>query len=279
MADVMKSGLADKVVLVTGASGGIGSGIARTFAAEGAKVILHYRSNQTAVEQLQQELKEVESLPIQADLSKEVETEALFQRALNHFGQIDTLVANAGAWELRDVPMHQMSLAQWQATLDNLLTGVFLTLRAFMRHVEQVKRGNAVLIGSTAAVFGEAGHADYAAAKSALAYGLTRTIKNELGRLAPHTSDYCGGRINCVCPGWTLVPRTASKLKDEEIASKVGTTLALPKVARPEDIANMVVFLASDRLAGHITGETMVVSAGMEGRSLWGPHEIETALM
>ncbi|XOV70243.1 MAG: SDR family NAD(P)-dependent oxidoreductase [Verrucomicrobiota bacterium] len=275
----MNSGLKNKVVLVTGASGGIGSGIARAFAAEGTHVILHYRSNRTAVEQLKQELGDVECLTLQADLSREDETEALFQRALKHFGRIDTLVANAGAWELRDVPMHQMSLAQWQATLDNLLTGVFLSLRAFLQHVEQTQRGNAVLIASTAAVFGEAGHADYAAAKSALAYGLTSTIKNELGRLAPHTQDYCGGRINCVCPGWTVVPRTASKLMDEETARKVAATLSLPKVARPDDIANMVVFLASDRLAGHITGERVVVSGGMEGRQLWGAQEVDPSLM
>ena len=275
----MKSGLEDKIVLVTGASGGIGSGIARAFAAEGARLILHYRSNQSAVEGLRQELGDVETLSLQADLSNEEEVESLFNRALAHFGRIDTLVANAGGWELQDVPMHQMSLRQWKQTLDNLLTGVFLSLRSFLQHVERSKRGNAILIGSTAAVFGEAGHADYAAAKSALAYGLTRTIKNELGRLAPHSRDYCGGRINCVCPGWTIVPRTASKLKDEDTARKVGSTLALPKVARPEDIANMVVFLASDRLAGHITGETMVVSAGMEGRQLWGEDEINSDLM
>src|SRR5437870_4049731 len=131
------------------------------------------------------------------------------------------------------------------------------------------KRGNAVLIASTAAVFGEAGHADYAAAKSAMAFGLTRSLKNEIAQLAPTTRDYCGGRVNCVCPGWTIVPRTAAKLRDTKAVRRVTATMALKKVARPEDIASAVVFFASDLLAGHITGETIVIAGGMEGRLLW----------
>jgi 3-oxoacyl-[acyl-carrier protein] reductase len=151
-------------------------------------------------------------------------------------------------------------------------------VREFFRIVAKQKRGNAVLIGSTAAVFGEAGHADYASAKAAMAFGLTRSLKNELARLAPHTRDYCGGRINCVCPGWTAVPRTAGKLADARVVRKVTATMALPKVARPEDIASAVVFLSSDALAGHLTGQTLVIAGGMEGRLLWQPDEIHPAL-
>ena len=135
-----------------------------------------------------------------------------------------------------------------------------------------------MLIGSTAAIFGEAGHADYAAAKSAMAFGLTRSLKNELARLAPHTRDYCGGRINCVCPGWTIVPRNKEKLGDTKAIRKVASTMALPKIARPNDIASAVVFLASDALAGHITGQTQVIAGGMEGRILWCAEEIDPRL-
>ena len=131
-----------------------------------------------------------------------------------------------------------MSLKQWRTTLDAVLTSAFLSLREFFRFVAKQKRGNAVLIASTAGVFGEAGHADYAAAKSAMAFGLTRTLKNEIARLAPHTAQYCGGRINCVCPGWTVVPRSAAKLKDAAAIRKVTATMALPQLARPGDIAN-----------------------------------------
>jgi 3-oxoacyl-[acyl-carrier protein] reductase len=134
-------------------------------------------------------------------------------------------------------------------------------------------------VASTAAVFGEAGHTDYSAAKAAIAYGFTRSLKNEIVRLAPHTRDYCGGRVNCVCPGWTVVPRLAAKLTDRKTIRKVVATMALPHLARPEDIANAVVFLSSDTLARHITGQILVIAGGMEGRQLWEPEQIDPGLV
>jgi 3-oxoacyl-[acyl-carrier protein] reductase len=274
----MQTKLRDRVVLVTGASGGIGSALARGFAAEGAKLILHCHRNLADARRLQKELASVASLVIAADLTKETAVKKMFAQAVKHFGRVDTLVANAGQWEKRDVSLHQMSLAQWRATQDGVLTSAFLCTREFFRLVARQKTGNAVLVGSTAAVFGEAGHADYAAAKAALAYGFTRTLKNEIARIAPHTKNYCGGRINCVCPGWTVVPRNAPKLKVAAMVRKVTATMALPKIARPEDIANAVVFLSSDELAGHITGQTLVIAGGMEGRTLWQAGEIDPAI-
>ena len=175
--------------------------------------------------------------------------------------------------------MHLMSLRQWRRTLDGVLTTTFLTVREFLRLVAKQKHGNAILIGSTAAVFGEAGHADYSAGKAAIAFGLTRSLKNEMVRLAPHTRDYCGGRVNCICPGWTVVPRLAAKLGDATSVRKVTATMALPQLARPEDIANAAVFLASDSLARHITGQTLVIAGGMEGRLLWGPGEVDASIV
>jgi len=264
--------------MITGASGGIGAGIARRFADEGAKLILHYRSGKDRAQALQRELGGVESVLIRADLRKEQETSVLFSKALQKFGRIDTLVANAGEWETRDVPFHQMSLGQWRQTLSGVLDTVFLSVRAFLKQVAIQREGNAILIGSTAAVFGEAGHADYAAGKSAIAYGLTRSLKNEIARIAPHTGDYCGGRINCICPGWTRVPRLARKLNDQKAIRKVTATMALPQLGCPEDIGNAAVFLASDKLARHITGQTMVIAGGMEGRWLWQPEEVNPAI-
>jgi 3-oxoacyl-[acyl-carrier protein] reductase len=270
--------LHDKVVLITGASGGIGAAIVQAFAAEGATLVLNAHRNAANARKLQQQLGPVKSLVLTADLTKEAAVQKLFAATLKKFGRVDTLIANAGGWETRDVPLHAMSLSQWRQTLDGVLTSAFLCTREFFRVVAKQKSGNAVLIGSTAAVFGEAGHADYAAAKAALTYGLTRTLKNELARLAPHTKDYCGGRINCVCPGWTVVPRNEAKLGDAQVVRKVTATMALPKIARPEDIANTVVFLSSDKLAGHITGQTLVVAGGMEGRTLWLPGEIDPTI-
>jgi len=271
----METGLAEKVVIVTGASGGIGSAIARKFATEGAKVVLHYRHHRAQAKALERDLREGQMLLVGADLTQESEVRRLFKSAVKRFGRVDTLVANAGSWETRDVPLHQMSLRQWRTTLDSVLTATFLCAREFFQCVDRQKQGNAVLIASTAAVFGEAGHADYASAKAAMAYGLTRTLKNEIARLAPHTKTYCGGRVNCICPGWTIVPRTAGKLKDVRTVRRITATMALPQVARPDDIANLAVFLSSDRLARHITGQTILAAGGMEGRWLWQPEEVD----
>jgi len=168
-----------------------------------------------------------------------------------------------------------MSLRQWEHTFDNVLTSAFLSLREFLQLVARQKRGNAVIIASTAAAFGEAGHADYAAAKSAMAFGLTRSLKNEIARLARTTRAYCGGRVNCICPGWTIVPRTAERLKNATVVRRVTATMALPKLAQPDDIAGATVFLSSDTLAGHITGQTFIIAGGMEGRLLWPEREVD----
>jgi len=240
-------------------------------------VVLHYRSGSRNIERLEREL-HGRSLAVRADLTREEEVRRLFAAAKKRFGRIDSLIANAGSWETRDVPLHRMSLAQWQHTLDNVLTSAFLSLREFLRVVAQQKRGNAVLIASTAGVFGEAGHADYASAKSGLAFGLTRSLKNEIARVAPHTARYCGGRVNCICPGWTVVPRTAAQLRNAKTVRRVTATMALPQIARPEDIANAAVYLASDALARHVTGQTLIVAGGMEGRLLWQPEEIEPGI-
>jgi 3-oxoacyl-[acyl-carrier protein] reductase len=271
----MQTDLAGKVIVVTGASGAIGSAIALRFAAEGAKLVLHYRSNRTDVEVLQRKLKSVDSIIVCADLAREAEARRMFAQAVKRFSRVDTLIANAGSWESRDIALHKMSLRQWQHTFDNVLTSTFLSLRDFFQIVAKQRRGNAVLISSTAGVFGEAGHADYAAAKSAIAFGLTRSLKNEIARLAPPTRGYSGGRVNCICPGWTIVPRTAEKLRDAKLVRRVTATMALPKLARPDEIAGATVFLSSDTLAGHITGETLIIAGGMEGRLLWPPREAD----
>jgi NAD(P)-dependent dehydrogenase (short-subunit alcohol dehydrogenase family) len=119
-----------------------------------------------------------------------------------------------------------------------------------------------VIVGSTAAVFGEEGHAEYAASKAAVTQGLTKSLKNEIVRLVPH------GRVNAVNPGWTRTPMAEGALADEEAVERTMKTRAIREVAEPEDIARAVAFLLSDRLAGHVTGEIVTISGGMEGRLL-----------
>jgi NAD(P)-dependent dehydrogenase (short-subunit alcohol dehydrogenase family) len=164
-----------------------------------------------------------------------------------------------------------MDLEQWNNTVASNLTASFLCAREYFRYLEHVQPDNAslVLIGSTAARFGEEGHADYAASKAGLTYGLTLTLKNEIVRLVP------AGRVNAVSPGWTLTRMAESALRDHENVIPAMQTRAIKRVARAEDIANAVVFLASDTLAGHITGEILTVSGGMEGRRLHSRESID----
>jgi 3-oxoacyl-[acyl-carrier protein] reductase len=122
-----------------------------------------------------------------------------------------------------------------------------------------------VLVGSTAGVFGEAGHADYAAAKSAMIGGLLLSLKNEVVRVAP------AARVNALCPGWTLSPMTRSTLEDPSVLERATRTMELRKAATPEDVARQVVVLASDEISGHVTGQVVVVAGGIEGRLLHAP--------
>jgi 3-oxoacyl-[acyl-carrier protein] reductase len=259
----MEADLRDCCVLITGASGGIGQATARAFAAEGASLALHYRSQSDPVEAIRREVN-VPSLAVQADLRDERQVDNLFAEIRGAFPQIHAVVVNAGIWNPRAAPLHEMTLARWHGTLDADLTSAFLTCRAFLRHLAEVPRewASIVLVGSTAALFGEADHADYSAAKAGLTYGLTRSLKNEIVRLAPR------GRVNCVCPGWTDTPMAAGHADDPEVVDRVTSTMALRKIARPEDVAHAIVFLTSDRLSGHTSGAILPVTGGMEGRLL-----------
>jgi 3-oxoacyl-[acyl-carrier protein] reductase len=243
----METGLAGKRVLVTGASGGIGGACARAFAAEGAEVVAHYHRGRERAEALGA------ATVVGADLTREDEVNAMFTAA----GRLDVCAAVAGVWPREDVPVWDLPLERWRRTLDANLTSTFLTARGFLRQLDG--DGALILVGSTAGIFGEAGHADYAAAKSALVGGLLLSLKNEVVRRSP------GVRVNAVAPGWTESPMTRGHVSEEQVA-RISRTMALRKVAQPEDVAAQVVVLASPLVSGHVTGQVVTVAGGMEGR-------------
>jgi 3-oxoacyl-[acyl-carrier protein] reductase len=257
----MELGLEGSAVLVTGASGGIGAATARALAAEGARVAVHYHSSAAAAEAL---AAQIGGVALQADLRDEAAADALVPNAVAALGRLDACVANAGTWDPEDVPVARMSLERWQATLDANLTATFLTARSYLRHVEATGAGSLVLVASTSGLFGEAGHADYSAAKAGMAQGLALSLKNEIVRTAPLA------RVNVVAPGWTVTPMTEGELTEETIA-RVTATMPLRKVATAEDVARSIVFLCSPHAAGHVTGQVITVAGGMEGRVLRQP--------
>ncbi len=258
----MDTGLRGKGVLVTGGGGGIGSAIVDAFAAEGAVVAVHYRSSKERAEQLADRSG---GIALQADLTREADADALVPAAVDALGRLDVLIANAGQWPSEDVPVWDMTLDRWRATVAANLDSVFLSCRAFLRHVAATHTGNIVIVSSTAGLFGEAGHADYAATKSALASGLLNSLKNEIVRIAPR------GRVNVVCPGWTATDMTRDYVRDDAFVARITRTMSLAKLGVSDDVARIVVALASDEISGHVTGQVVTVAGGMEGRVIHEP--------
>jgi len=259
----MDLGLEGRRVLVTGGSGGIGQGVCRVFAAEGALVAVHWHRNEEAAKRLTADLLGP-ATTIGGDLTTVEGAEAAVSAATSAFGGLDVLVHCAGVWPAEPLPLWQLSPERIEATLRVDLTAAFLVAGAFLRQLETQRQdhGNVVFIGSTAGIFGEADHADYAAAKAAVIFGLTRSLKNEIVRIAPH------GRVNAICPGWVRTPMTRAALEDPTLVPRVTRTMPLRKLATVADVASQAVLLASDRASGHVSGQIVTVAGGMEGRIL-----------
>jgi 3-oxoacyl-[acyl-carrier protein] reductase len=247
------SGLDKKRIMVTGGSGGIGAACARLFAAEGADVVVHFHRGRDRAETV---AAEIGGRVVGGDLTSEADAERIFAEA----GPLDVCAAIAGVWPQDDTPVWELSLERWRATLDANLTATFLTARGFLAQLGD-REGALVLCGSTAGLIGEAGHADYAAAKAAITGGLLRSLKNEVVRRNPKC------RVNAVAPGWTESPMTRGHVDPGQIRL-VSRTMALRKVAQPDDVAAQVVALASPVISGHVTGQVVTVAGGMEGRVL-----------
>ena len=263
----METGLKGKTVLLSGSSGGIGSEIARMLDIEGARQILTYLADdrgKVEIKQLEENLSG-EYITVATDLTREEEVETLFQKSEDRFGRIDILVACAGVWsETRNIA--DRPLEEWNSAFKLNSTADFLLTRCFFRNLRKYREDHAsvVYIGSTAGMIGEAMHHDYAASKSAIIYGLAQSLRIEI-------LDYAKkGRVNVVCPGWCATPITEEMLKDKQFVHTITATIPLRKVATPKDIASAVLYMASDELAGHVTGEVLTVSGGMKGRLFHG---------
>ncbi len=273
----MDLGLEGKVVLITGASGGIGRALADAFAAEDARLVLtaHSRPEELARRVAAASWAD-RALCLRADASKPSEIDELARRAVAHFGRIDVAIANAGFWPREPELLHRATEERIRHAIDaNLMTALF-TARAFMAELERVgprsdgHGASMCFIGSTAGRFGERHHCEYAVAKAGL-YGLMRSLKNEIVELDPYA------RVNLVEPGWTVTEMARPELDRPGVIAKVVRSMPLAQLARAVDIARTVVFLSSPLASRHTTGQVLTIAGGMEGRTLREADDVDEA--
>ena len=267
--------LADLTVLITGASGGIGRGLAEVFAAEGSRLVLHGHHGLPGLEAwVAQQPWRDRALCVGADITRPEEVAAAFAAGEARFGRVDVAVANAGVWPKPHEHLDQASPERIVNTLTIDLLGAAWTARAWMAGLRRLgPRADGVgaslcFIGSTAGEFGEAGHADYAMAKAGL-HGLVRSLKNEVVHVDPFA------RVNLVQPGWTATHMVREELAVDGAIGSILRTMPLKQLARAVDVARAVAVLSSPVASRHLSGQVVTVAGGMEGRVQWDAAAVD----
>lgn len=243
--------LTDKVALVTGASGGIGRSVSIALAKAGADVVINYSGNLAKAEEVQKEVEALgrKAMVIKADISSADEVSAMMKAAVKSFGKIDILVNNAGI--TRDGSLLMMKEEDWDAVLNTNLKGVFLCTKTAAKLMLKKKYGRIINIASVVGLIGNAGQANYSAAKAGV-IGLTKTSAKELA--ARNIT------VNAVAPGFIRTKMT--DVLPEEVKESMLSQVPLARLGTPDEVADAVLFLASDR-ASYITGQVISVNGGM----------------
>ena len=250
--------LSGRTAIVTGASGGIGAGIARRFGEAGANVVCHYNSNRQAAETIAETIRTAggKAVASQADLSSGEGAASLVAQAISHFGGVDILINNAGQQPVQ--MLADMSEDDWNAMMAANVAGPFLLVRAFVEQRRKTgKPGSVVNIASIEGHNPAPGHGHYATSKAALLM-FTKAAAMEFG---PY-----GIRVNSICPG--LIHRDGIEKGWPEGVGRWKVAAALQRLGRPDDIADAALFLASDA-ARWITGADLVVDGGVSARPTW----------
>lgn len=261
MAEARQAVLKDQVAVVTGASSGIGAGIARALGLAGASVLVNYAGHPEGAEKVVHEIIHAggNAIPFKADVSQEDQVQEMIRTAVDEFGNLDILVNNAGVQD--DSDFLDMTLAQWNRVMGINLTGAFLcareAAREFMRHGFDPSRsgvaGKIIFISSVHELIPWAGHVNYAASKG----GLMMFMKSLAQELGPWRIQ-----VNSIAPGAIKTPINIQAWETPDAEAKLLELIPVKRVGVPEDIARVAVWLASDA-ASYLHGATIFVDGGM----------------
>jgi 3-oxoacyl-[acyl-carrier protein] reductase len=243
--------LQGKTAIITGATRGIGKGIAEKFAEAGANVIFTYASSEDKAKAIESDLKEkgVNAIAVRSNAADYSACEELIALVLENFESIDIVINNAGI--TRDGLLMRMSEENWDEVIDTNLKSVFNMTKAVQRTMLKQRSGSIVNISSVVGVKGNAGQANYAASKAGI-NGFTKSVAQELGSRSI--------RCNAIAPGFIETEMTDAL--DEKIVQEWRDSIPLKRGGSPEDVANLALFLASDA-SGYITGQVINVCGGM----------------
>jgi len=244
--------LQERLAVVSGGSRGIGRAIALELARRGAKVVVNYHQSSPAAESLVNEILAAggQAAAFRADVSLAAEAQALVKFAIDTFGDLHILVNNAGI--TRDMLIMMMSEEDWQAVQDTNLKATFLCAKAAVKHMMRKRYGRIINISSVAGQMGNPGQTNYSASKAGI-IGFTKALAKELGAFNIN--------VNAVAPGLIETPMLTQSEARDKIVDMAMAEIVLKRVGTPEDLANAVVFLASEK-ARHITGEVIKVDGG-----------------
>jgi 3-oxoacyl-[acyl-carrier protein] reductase len=247
----MQISFTDRVAIVTGGSRGIGRAISTALAAAGATVVVNYRGNAAAADETIAAITASggKAIAIQADVANGDDVKRLFSEVNSAYGRLDILVNNAGI--TRDTLMMRMKDDDWDAVLDTNLKSQFLTTRAAISTMVRARYGRIINITSVVGLMGNAGQANYAAAKAGI-IGFTKSVAREIGSRSI--------TVNAVAPGFIDTELTA--VLNDDMREALKKQIPLGRLGSPEDVAGVVTFLASDQ-AAYITGQTFNCDGGM----------------